>query len=292
MRCPECGKEASPGDVECSLCGEELGSTPRSEIAIEEFRPDPQIGYQPDYQPAPRSPAPPPKAIYLGLIPVVVLVLGLALAVALWRPHTGPTAAGVAVPSPADSIAAVVPSTGPLTDQPTGTDIPTATDITTDPPSDAPLDTSTSIPTAADTGPSTPISEEQAVAALNAYRNQDLSQVNLDGHWVAQLASKNSGMTDASQMTQNGTHTFYATDILAQHEALRRDPSLGNVLLLSSTDYGTRQLVNGQPLWVTFADNNFGTAAEVGHWCAAHFSGLSGPSLANVCTPRKLNPPA
>jgi hypothetical protein len=125
---------------------------------------------------------------------------------------------------------------------------------------------------------------------LQAYRDADLARTGLDGHWVAQLASKVPGLSDPVLVAQNGTHTFYLPDILAEHEQLRRNTALGSVILLQSTDFGRRQLLDGQPIWVTFADNGFASAKAVHRWCAARFPELTGEELKNACTARQLKP--
>jgi hypothetical protein len=49
--------------------------------------------------------------------------------------------------------------------------------------------------------------------------------------------------------------------------------------------------VNGNPLWVTFALGDFGSAADVDTWCHRRFPQLSGIQLTNTCTARRLHPP-
>ena len=131
--------------------------------------------------------------------------------------------------------------------------------------------------------------EQQALAQLEALREQSLQQVTPQGQWVAQLASKVPGIVDPEQTTTSGSHTFMAVDILAEHEALANGDNLGaSVVLLRSTDYGKRQLYQGQPLWVTFSVGSFFSADDVRSWCAQRFGNLSGESLKNACAPRQL----
>jgi hypothetical protein len=110
---------------------------------------------------------------------------------------------------------------------------------------------------------------------------------------VAQLASKTPGIVDPKQMTVRGDHSFAATDILSEYKRARNNPSYGiYVGLLLSTDYGTRQLYKGHPLWVTFAAvPGFTSAADVHQWCTQQFPTLSGAVLDDFCTPRTLDPP-
>lgn len=133
--------------------------------------------------------------------------------------------------------------------------------------------------------------EETAVRRLTELREEDLRQLSIDGRWAAMLASKYVGVVDPYQVTATGSHTFFAADILAEHEALRGSIGVGTrVVLLLSTDYGKRSTVAGQPLWVTFAVGDFASAEEVQAWCGRQFPGLTEDALANRCTPRTIKP--
>jgi hypothetical protein len=145
---------------------------------------------------------------------------------------------------------------------------------------------------AADPRPSGQSAEEAALDTLRQLREQDLQTVQFIGQYGAQLASKTVGIVDQRQTAVNGSHAFYASDILAEHLALRNSSGLGvSVILLLSTDYGKRQLYQGQPLWLTMGLGQFGSAQTVRAWCAARFPQLSGDDLENQCTPRRLGPP-
>lgn len=139
-----------------------------------------------------------------------------------------------------------------------------------------------------------PDPESDALATLDALAGRGLAEVSLNGQVVAQIASKYPGIHDEFQTTADGSHTFAATDILAEHEQLRSDPANGSarVVLLKSTDYGKRQVVNGRPLYVTFALGDFGNAADVSAWCDKRFAELSAPARKNQCAARTLRPPA
>ncbi|MGY2126956.1 hypothetical protein [Blastococcus sp. SYSU DS0617] len=133
--------------------------------------------------------------------------------------------------------------------------------------------------------------EEQAVRQLGALRSAALQTVVLDGRWVAQVASKSIGITDPLQVAQNGTHTFYAVDILAESEAAVHAAGASKVLVLTSLDFGKRSAAaDGQPYWVTLVDGNFGSAGAVNAWCAQTYAMLSPAELANACAPRTLSP--
>lgn len=64
------------------------------------------------------------------------------------------------------------------------------------------------------------------------------------------------------------------------------------MILVKSTDYGKRQLVAGQPLWVTFVIGDFPGKQAVLDWCAGHFGHLPADEFTNQCQPRNLRPPA
>jgi hypothetical protein len=91
----------------------------------------------------------------------------------------------------------------------------------------------------------------------------------------------------------NGTHTFFATDILAESQAAVAsvsDPD--SVLVLTSTDFGRRSLTAaGAPYWITIVDEGFSGADDVRAWCAATYSALTPQQLANACAARTLEPP-
>jgi hypothetical protein len=142
------------------------------------------------------------------------------------------------------------------------------------------------------TAATTDDSQAQALQQLEMLRAQDLARVTMNGQWVAQLASKYIGISDPYQTTTVGSHVFYASDILAEHQSLRSGDSQGTeIVLLLSTDYGARQMAGGQTLWVTFALGDFGSAQAVEAWCAVRFPALSGDSLTNACAARRLSAP-
>jgi hypothetical protein len=136
--------------------------------------------------------------------------------------------------------------------------------------------------------------EAVALERLEELAREGLAGVVLDGRPVAQLASKNPGIDDPLQTTADGSHTFQAVDILAEHERLRDDPANGDarVLLLRSDTYGKRQLLNGAPLYVTLALGDFSGAADVRRWCAGRFPELSATARDNQCAVRRLRSPA
>jgi hypothetical protein len=226
---------------------------------------------------AARVPAPPPtrNRNRVALAAAIGVTICLAVGVVLVRGGTAESGgAAAATGSAAGGVAneAITPTA------------PTETGTVTN---GVPAPTESTI---IESGPAPPAAdpELQAQASLDAYRQQDLRRISFRGQWVAQLASKVPGITDPYEVAMNGTHTFYAADILAEHEQLRNNSSLADVYLLLSTDYGKRQLFNGEPLWVTFADGEFASADAVRAWCAAQFAQFTGRQLDNSCSPRRL----
>ncbi len=179
--------------------------------------------------------------------------------------------------SPSDTSNAVGLATKPASPQPT---FATSTPATTTPVEPA--------PTTVRRDP-----QALALATLQSIRAADLPKIALAGQWVAQLASKNPGIVDPKQTTARGDHTFTAADILSEYRKARSNPIYGSYVgLLLSTDYGTRQLYSGQPLWVTVAVvPGFSSANAVKTWCAQQFPTLTGAVLDDSCTPRTLDPP-
>ncbi|HST86662.1 MAG TPA: hypothetical protein VLL08_33295 [Kineosporiaceae bacterium] len=175
---------------------------------------------------------------------------------------------------------------------------PTALQPTGQPPSDDPAPTPEPSPTdppspAGPTPTEDPASDPDSVALaqLKSYRTKDLARISMHNQWVAQLASKAPGYVDRYATASDGTHRFKLPDILAEHQALRDSSALGNVFLLKTTDYGKRKVYDGEALWVTFADNDFSSAAAVHRWCDEQFSTLSTSHRNEVCAVRRLRPP-
>jgi hypothetical protein len=160
--------------------------------------------------------------------------------------------------------------------------------------SEAPSPSTTSATPSSATPTSAPVmTEERALAELQAMRAASLSTLVLDGRWVAQVASKSVGITDPLQVAANGTHTFYAVDFLAESRQVSgaaSDPS--SALVLQSLDFGKRSVArDGQPYWVTLVDSGFTSSDEVDLWCARAFPTLTPEQLANACAARTLAPP-
>jgi hypothetical protein len=227
--------------------------------------------------PVPPSSRPPVKGRNTGLV-VGIVVAALVLAGGggvgfwLWQKNSSDSG-GTAVAGPPSSAAAASGSGSPVT-VPSG-ETPTV----------APT-------TAAPTTQSQEALEAQALAQLNALRVASLPRLPHDGRWVAQVASKSVGITDPLQTAQNGSHTFYAADILAESQAAQQkvdDPT--KVYVIWGTDFGKRsQASNGLPYWMTVIDNGFAGSAAVKSWCASAYSSLTPQQLADTCVARQLTP--
>jgi hypothetical protein len=213
--------------------------------------------------------------VIVAVVTAAVMVVGIGIAaVRVYHGDRSRPTAQVPAAGPAGAVNPVNPVTPPVA----ATTGPSAD--TTPSPSPSP-----SVDSSVD-------SEATAVQTLTALRLQDQPTFQFTSQYAAQLASKVVGISDPYQTAANGTHTFYAADILAEHLALRQGDNLGaRVVLVLSTDYGKRQLYQGQPLWVTFALGAFDSAGAVSAWCARRFPQLSGDLLTNQCTARKLEPP-
>ena len=138
----------------------------------------------------------------------------------------------------------------------------------------------------------TAMTEQQALTELEALRADSLARLVTDGRWVAQVASKSVGITDPLQTAANGSHTFYAMDILAESRAATSSVSDSSVFVLTSTDFGKRSFSgDGQPYWITVVDVGSSSSDEVDAWCASTYPTLDPEQLSNACAPRTLVPP-
>lgn len=237
--------------------------------------------------PAPSLPPGPPRSgkrtgIILGCLAGAVVVLALVLAYVLGA-FNGPRDAVAPAPQ--------APSTPTASTSP-GSSIPTSISSSTAPAPTSMASTPRSAPTSASTSGSVITDPSQAQAELTRLADTGRAQVSFDGRWVAQLASKYDGVTDPQLTAMNGSHTFRFPDILNEHLTLQRSAPAGTqVVLLRSTDYGKRSVVNGQPLWVTMALRpEFTSEAAVQSWCAQRYPAVSGKDLKNICMPNRLNP--
>ena len=141
--------------------------------------------------------------------------------------------------------------------------------------------------------PQPTLTEAEALAELEALNAESLAALDLDGRWVAQVASKDVGIVDPLQTTANGSHQFSAVDILAESRAALALAPPSQVHVLSSLDFGRRSTApDGDPYWTTFVDGGFASADDVRAWCADAFPGLTGDALTNACVARRLEPPS
>ena len=148
-------------------------------------------------------------------------------------------------------------------------------------------------PGASGPGASGPGATDDAAALqqLEALRARGLAGHPPTGQWAAQLAAKSIGTTDPAQVAANGSHTFYAGDILAQSRRIADGPAGSDVFVLRSDDYGKGSVdARGNPYWTTLAAGPFASAADVRTWCDSVFGDVPAATRGNVCLPRQLLP--
>lgn len=273
--CPGCG--ASSWGNFCGRCGRPLGpATP--------------VHHQPPLPP------PPPgdshaaaRIVGIGVVCLLAAVTaGLGYRV-LSRddPDPGPSAsAGQAPGSSTDSGTPTQPSrTSPAatTSGPAETSAPTQTA------------TVTVSPTASPAGPGEEQAQQAAYQTLRDDRTQSLNTVFLDGRWVLQLSSKYNGLDDKLQYAENGSHTFYYRDILAEHtriKGLLAQQGWPSLTLLA-TDFGSNQSASNTNMWVLLGDpGGIASQADAQTYCQALYPERTGEYLKNVCLPRRLYPPS
>ena len=91
----------------------------------------------------------------------------------------------------------------------------------------------------------------------------------------------------------SGSHTFRASDILAEHNRLRsRFGGTGPVVLLRGQDWGAglSHKGDGATFWYTFVLGDFSSKADVADFCQRAYPDYSGDHLADFCFPRRLLP--
>lgn len=168
--------------------------------------------------------------------------------------------------------------------------VPPSTAITE--PAPTAVQTVTATYTATPTTAPTPTLDPE-VAAQNELNNLVAafgSEVPLNGQWAAMMSGKWVGIVDPLQTAANGTHVFMATDILAEHHAIKARVSGVSVVLLDSRTFGQHISHNGAPLYVTLGLAAFPDRNSVLYWCANQFPEYSGQALENRCTPARLEP--
>ena len=251
----------------------------------------PWAAVPPQPAPAPQREVSPPSTGKGGagrrvLAAVVALCLVAAAAAVTWYVQRDDAAAPTETAQPTSGFGAPLPTTADDDDA-------AEDDAATDDEGSASVAPSSSVPTTSPAPTPTVSPEEAALTQLQTLRASSLGRLVLDDRWVAQVASKSVGITDPLQTAQNGTHTFYAVDILAESRAAVvsvADPSA--VLVLQSVDFGKRSYAaDGQPYWVTVVDLGFTSSDQVKAWCASTYASLTPEQLANACAARTLAPP-
>jgi hypothetical protein len=241
--------------------------------------------------------------VIVAALSVLAVVGGVALALSQ-RPGAPPAGGAPAGPPPAARATATPAPTTPEPAPTTARSVPgtarparpapvTARPApTTTPPSARPMTTAPAPRPATPTASASPRAdpERAALAELQRHRRAALGRITPSGQWVAQLSSKYPGVRDEYQTTAGGSHVFRAADIAAQYHRLARDPRGHDVLVLLSTDFGSRQKIDGHALWVVFDDGDFAGADAVTTFCHDLFPRYSGDQLEDYCSPRLLNP--
>ena len=138
-------------------------------------------------------------------------------------------------------------------------------------------------PTPTPTGPSPVALRAAALAELEQIVADDRKQTPVRGQWVAQLASKTEGIVDTKQQMT----PFTLPDILAEIKSLQLNEDYGTkVRVVHQGDWGGTKS-GSKPMWVTVADIDVASKADVVAWCNDHFD-ERGTDLLNVCYPRRL----
>jgi hypothetical protein len=143
--------------------------------------------------------------------------------------------------------------------------------------------------------PTSPSLTAEDLARQELNQEVQLYVVNTDNHYLVELAAKWVGATDPQLTAANGSHTFYASDIMAEYRTIKAQYGSSVHLVLSST-FG-KQTVNGkipqgEPLYVTVYDpGTFDGKDSAVSWCSAQFPQASGASLDNLCLARPASPP-
>ena len=134
---------------------------------------------------------------------------------------------------------------------------------------------------------------ELALDRLESLRAESLGRYAPDGRWAIGLSAKRDGITDSTQTTRDGSHTFYLQDILNLHEDLAEYYEFdGAMYLLLAQDIGSAQGPNDDTLWMTVLDpGGLSSREDAQAWCENAFPSASGDKLANICYPRELDAP-
>jgi hypothetical protein len=202
-------------------------------------------------------------------------------------------AMGAAAPDSVNCLGPVRVRAGDLLDCTVGT-LSKSVEISVLVAATSPVDFTSNLDPADFREPEPTVHEERAaaVAELEQLRGQDINRLPLDGRWAVQLSSKAEGITDPLQLAENGSHTFHAPDILAEHLRFRSDARFGgDVVLVNGTDFGEVSTFNGRPFWITLVLGQFTSGADVEAWCETQFTEMSPDQIANACLPRTLDPP-
>ncbi len=138
-------------------------------------------------------------------------------------------------------------------------------------------------PTPSPTPPSPEQLRATAIDTLEAMVVNDRARNPIRGQWVAQLASKYEGVSDPLQQST----PFTVPQILDEVNRLRSNPDYGSLVrVVHQGDWGN-STAGPLTMWVTFADIDYPSKADVQAWCEARFT-QRGDELSDVCDPRQM----
>lgn len=268
------------GDV-CSLCG----SVPRAASASDHAPQPPAQAPAPT--PSPSTPSQPDSWSHTPSAPVPTTTPSLPPSSSGGTPNRAGVVLGgiAAVTVLGGLIAFLVGGGGDDSGPAVATYTETITSTTTSSTSYVPVS-----PSETEESPTTTASPEEELEAL---RQESLEHYNPDGRWVVGLSAKRDGITDLSQTTRDGSHTFGLQDILELHEDLASsNVQHGAVYLVLAQDIGSAQGPDDDTLWMTILDpGGLSSREDAQAWCEQTFPFKSHEALANVCYPRELDAP-
>lgn len=237
-------------------------------------------------------------------IPALLIGLGVLLIIGYLAWQMTSAATDSAVPAAASTLELLPAPSEPTPAEPAeepspesaepseSTPGPTASEPAPSTPTEEPFSGADDEALPGDAGGDAYSSEEAALEQLAGYARGYDAIIPKNSQWVVQLSSKYVGVSDPLLTAANGTHTFYATDIVAEFEQIAQSVTSVQVVLLDSRTYGKQQLIDGKNLWVTFGLSDYFTSEDdVLSWCAGEFPYLEGRERLNVCMPTRLRPP-
>lgn len=222
-----------------------------------------------------------------GVVVLVAVALGIVGLNSHWfgssPPPVAVTVTATMAPDERPSNGGASVDAAELSPTAPGSTVETPTDSNVGTPSETPTESNVAPPSEAPTTKSSAELRADALATLEGFVAADRARSPVRGQWVAQLASKSEGIVDT---TQKAT-PFTLPDILAEFMALKQNPAFGSLVRVVHQGDWARSTAGATPMWVTFADIDATSKAEVVSWCRHHFV-QRGQALLNVCYPRQM----